>query len=353
MVGFPCCFGEWPGRHLNGSRRGIARLFRGLSAACNRARKASAKSGDQRMRSAGAMPEAQPAKRDQPLAQRLECAMFMTKLLRQRAPGLPLPTSEEDLRRRRESRCSAMLGAEVNKALTGRARREARRATHNRRPRSRRTGGRHRIAAALGDERLGQAAAHRDRSSTLQPLACGQPRQSSSRPSDTSIIAVACGGERLARFEQRNRPAVGVDQRPARRPDPRSNWARPAAESPSVPTSHSLSPGLRPARDGVAGSGAADRGQAEHARRAGRQGDRVAADQRQRRYAAHAASIPSMKPASPMRHRRSASATAGAAAGVAPLAARSDRLTATSFHPTLVGRVAGQDNARPRRCCRG
>ena len=96
------------------------------------------------------------------------------------------------------------------------------------------------------------------------------------------------------------------------------------------------SPGLAAGPVGNALAGAADRRQSEHARRSVRQGDRVAADQRQ--AVAFARCLDAAEEiASPIRPARRCVSDSSAPAGVAPFAARSDRFTATSFQPTLAG----------------
>ena len=98
---------------------------------------------------------------------------------------------------------------------------------------------------------------------TARPLASAIRAASINRPSDTSIIAWPPG--QRAPLESRLRAAV---RREATGPlfSPRDR--KPAPASPIVPVTQSDSPARAPARGGAAGI-AADRGQPQHARRAG------------------------------------------------------------------------------------
>ena len=85
----------------------------------------------------------------------------------------------------------------------------------------------------------------------------------------------------------------------------------------------------------------ADHGHAEHARRAARQGDGVAADEREAVALASSRNTvqESLLPGSGAGNRQAHQAPAG----VAPFAARSDRFTAISFQPTLAGGSCGKE----------
>ena len=162
---------------------------------------------------------------------------------------------------------------------------------------------------------------------------------------------VACGASAWPAREQWHRAAIDVDQRA------RSHSGQPAscrARQPHRRASRSATARRRACRRRAIGyllAGAADRGQPEHARRAFAEGDRVAADQRQ--AVAFACGLDAAEELDLPFARAGDGQRQQAAAGVAPLAARSDRLTATSFQPTLAGGIGAAGNERPRRCCRG
>ena len=146
--------------------------------------------------------------------------------------------------------------------------------------------------------------------------------RSSSRPSDTSIIAVACGASAAPAVEQRHRPAV--DDRPAARSPSGSsrNCARPAAlnRRASRPATAGR-PACRRLRDGVRSPARPIAVRPSTRGAPARQGDGVAADQRQADSSRRPPRSRRGRPR-PSRRRRW-SATARPRAGVAPLAARS------------------------------
>ena len=174
-----------------------------------------------------------------------------------------------------------------------------------------------------------------------QPLASAMRRASSSKPSETSIIALGMGRERSS-GAQAAEPGGGRC-RPAGRSrcGPSRSWASRRRASPTVPTSHRTSPGLAAGAVGHGAPARPDRGQAEHARRAGGQ----ARSCRRRAAAGRSSRTPPR-----CRSRKRSSHSPGAAivsdssapAGVAPFAARSERFTATSFQPTLAGGSVGR-----------
>ena len=193
------------------------------------------------------MPDASPSSGDHPLAG-TKCAMFIPKLLRQRhlargvEQGEPFALVERADRGRGWSRT-------VKKGLRGRSRAAARRAAHSRRRRSPRPGGRGGRRRARRYRRArGQAVevdlARRSRWRAQSRLA------SSSRPSDTSIMALACG----ASMRPTASWGTGGDRpRPAglRLSDRRAGQRGRRRRRPAVPTSHSVSPGCPPERDGI------------------------------------------------------------------------------------------------------
>ena len=209
----------------------------------------------------------------------------------------------------------AMLGADGKQRVkSGRDPAGARRAVHNRRRRSPRTGAAERSSPrsamkACGQRQsveldLGAAAARR-----------GHPRRSSSRPSDTSIIAVRMRRKRL-RPPRAGAPGGGrLDQRPGGvaalaqlRPGPPPN--RRACRPPRAGR-----PACRRCATGAA-PGLPDRGQAEHARRAGGSA-MVSPPSSGRPKLSQAASTPSRKPTS-QSPSPAGSATASARAGSRP-----------------------------------
>ena len=196
------------------------------------------------------------------------------------------------------------------------------------------------VVAPRRDVGLRQAAGVERRWSAEQPLASAIRRRRSAgrrkRPSSRwPWGAIARPASKL-----RDRPAIDVDQRSRRRVGRRELGAA------RRPNRRAFRPAIidrRPGRPRGAGrgAGAADHGHAEHARRAGRNRDRVAADQRQAvAFARRFNSAEECHP--PIRRRRKWSATATRRAGFGALGARSDRFTATSFQPTLAGGSDGR-----------
>ena len=287
------------------------------------------------------MPEARPLSAISHWRERQAAAMFMTQPLRQCDRLAVADEPDRPACPRSASRRRLIVVPEgkerVNGSTSGG---QARRAAHNRRRRSRRTGARRRSLPRCGNERvrqrqrveidLGGAAAR------LRPGAGRRAAGRRTRPSSRWHEARAPGRRRAA--------APGGDRR---RPAARSPWrsssncASPAADSPTLPMSQSRSPGLH--RPSGRGRGCRrGRSRSVRARAARRRGGRSC---RRRSAAGHSFRRP---PRSRSRNSSSHSPSprmvsdSSAPAGVAPLAARSDRLTATSFQPTLAGGSAGR-----------
>ena len=166
---------------------------------------------------------------------------------------------------------------------------------------------------------------------SLPPSAARRAAARRTRPSwrwacgASSCPAPSCGRGR----------AVEVDQRARRVRDPPRSCVSPAADIAERADDPQMIAGRAPpARSGVRGPALADRGHPEHARRAGRQSDRVAAEQRQRRSFRTRPRRPLEEALLPIARRRHIVRDSKAPRGVAPLAARSERFTATSFQPT-------------------
>ena len=155
--------------------------------------------------------------RDQPLAKR-DCCDVHGPMVSGSSTGSAIAGSAGY---RRAARCGASRWRAiarprtVKKALTGRTRRRRRRAAHNRRRPSPRTAARRDRRRELATKAADSGRASRSMA-TAQPLASAMRRASSSRPSDTSIIAWACGASACPARELGNRAAIDVDQRPRR-----------------------------------------------------------------------------------------------------------------------------------------
>ena len=139
----------------------------------------------------------------------------------------------------------------VKKALTGRSREAARRARHNRRPRSRRTGAPASRFPPKIDKSPPTAEARRAQfAQCTGSLPRSAARRAAVRPTRPSWHGHAARAD--ARRRAADRPAVMSTSGLAVLGSPRS-WASPAAESPRVPMTHKASPGRPPARSGVRG----------------------------------------------------------------------------------------------------
>ena len=213
----------------------------------------------------------------------------------------------------------------------------------------------------VGGERRPRGGRERDRWRRRPPRWCRPPRiilaRSPARPSETSMAAwrAGRGRGRERRGGARVQVAVGeacplvVVQRAAQgRATPRS--ASPRAASPMVPVTHSTSPGLRRRRAAPCaptGTSPEGRDREHQRRRSPAPCRRRGADSRKR---AAASASPSAKSASQASVQSSGSASVSRKpTGSAPLAARSETLTASALRAIEAGRVVGQEMDAGRR----